>query len=101
MTVYVSQHGNARGLRASGLVSSPIAGSVALTSASVMTLSTLAEYVRLTADGGSYIGFAPTSILGSSTTALTSTNALRVPANAQPELMNIPNGATKVLVAST
>lgn len=101
MTVFISQHGNIRGLGLTRIVSAPIPGSVGLTSAGVLTLSTLAEYVRVAADGGSLLGFAPTSILASSTTALSSTNALRIAGNQAAELFAIPTGATKVLAAST
>lgn len=99
MTLFISQHGNLAGLSKTGVVSSPIAP-LGLTSAAVSTIAAGAEYVRVSADAGSYLGFAPTALYGSSTTAISSTNAMRIPANTV-SLFAIPQGATKIIVAST
>lgn len=100
MTLFITQHGNLAGFVKTGMVSSPIAP-IGLTSAAMSTLAAGAEYIRVVADGGSYLGFTGTSLLGSSTTALSSTNALRIAANGAPEYLAIPQGAAKIMGAST
>lgn len=100
MTVFITQHANLPALAKLGVISNPIAAAVGLTSAAVLTLSTQAEYVRVNADGGSYLGLVGTALIGSSTVALTSTNALRITANGAPELFAVSAGA-KIICAST
>lgn len=114
MTLYVTEHSQAQRLATQGapitLIPTPSsAPGYALTSAAggpagtgVVVPSSLTEYVRVSADAGMFLSFASTvsNFFQSTTAALTSTNAFRVPANAPPELFAYPRGA-KIICAST
>lgn len=104
MTVYITQHGNLAGFQRTGMLSNPLAA-VGLTSAAVSTMASGAEYVRVSADGGSYVSFigstASGALVGSSTVALAASNALRIPPNVDPAVLAVPQGATKLICAST
>lgn len=94
MTVYITEHAGNPWVQLAN--NKPLA-SYALTSASVATPSSLAQYIRVSADAGSFLG-----LYGSTTVALTSTNAFRVPANVGAELFPIAVGTTtKIMAAST
>lgn len=94
MSIFVTEHAGVGRLNGSGVTPAPLA-SYAMTSAAAITPSTNTQFVRVSADGGSWLG-----ILASTTAALSSTNAFRIPANVQPELFAVPAGF-KLMAAST
>lgn len=92
MTIYITEH---QGHPLSQLPNNRPLAAYALSSAAAVSLSAGADYVRATADGGSYLG-----LYGSTTVALTSTNAFRIPANAPGELFPVST-SFKIQAAST
>lgn len=93
MTVYVTEHAGYPHKQALG---HPLTA-YALTSASTAPFPAAGtKFIRVSADGGSYLKVDSTS----STAALTSTNAFRIPANVAPELIGVTTTA-KIQAAST
>ena len=93
MSLFITEHAGIARLK-SGVTPSPLSG-YAMTSAAAVTPAAAAEFIRVTADAGSWLG-----IVASTTAALSSTNAYRIPPNAPPELFGIRTGY-KLMAAST
>lgn len=94
MSIFVTEHAGVGRLNGSGVTPAALA-SYAMTSAGAATPNANTSFIRVSADAVSFLG-----IVASTTTALSSTNAFRVPANAAPELFAVPQGF-KLMAAST
>ncbi len=95
MTVYVSEHARVRfGNAGISYTSQPIT-SFSLTSASTFQFPNAASgFVRVTADASNLVAFST-----STAAVLSSTNALRIPANAPPEYLAIPSTTVRLVAA--
>jgi hypothetical protein len=101
MTAYVEEFswpGGASGMFA-GLTRTPLASYSLSTSApsTGAILNAAADYVRVSVDQGSYVGFTLSTV--STATFLTSTNAHRMPANTV-ENFAVPQGIAGLRIAS-
>lgn len=104
MAVYVSEHARPSGMYREAQLGPPLV-SYSLSSGSTPALpNTNSDFIRVSADAASLISFNSTSTTAS---ALTSTNALRIAANVQPEVFALPtgtstaNGAFRIQASST
>ena len=96
MTLYITEHAGIANRREVIVTPAPLAA-YALSSASTAPFpSAGAQFIRVTADAGMYLSLGSTS----STIALTSTNAFRIPPNAPPELFSVST-ALRVIAQST
>lgn len=96
MTLFITEHVAPRpGVLGAPLVM-PAARGYGLTSAASTTPGAGTNFIRVSADAGSFLG-----IMASTTTPLSATNAFRIPANAPPELFYVPSTASFIMGAST